>query len=76
MFGTTCEIVGQMLKYTRDRKKEKSLEPYLAQYLPVVLERIKEIQKNNSNLISIFGALFLLQEAVAVDNHTYLLKIV
>jgi len=41
VYATACQIISYLIKYSKEKKKEKVLEPYLVQYLPIILIKFK-----------------------------------
>lgn len=73
VFGTASQILSQLIKCCKEKKKEKVLEGYLLQYLPIIMVRFKDISKG---LLNTFGALTVLQEFISLDNPVFFIKIV
>ena len=42
VFGTAAQIAAQLIRYAREKRKEKHLEPLLLHYLPLLLSKLKE----------------------------------
>ena len=48
-----------------EKKKEKYLEAFIIQYLPIVLMKFKEIGKG---ILNTFGSLIILQELINIEG--------
>ena len=72
VFGTAAQIAAQMIRYAREKRKEKHLEPLLLHYLPLLLSKLKEGLKG---ILSTFGALLVLQELISLDCPSFFPKI-
>ena len=73
VFGTTSQMVSQLIKCSKEKKREKVLEPYIQQYFPVLMLKFRDISKG---LLNTFGALVLLQELVSLENPFFFARIV
>jgi len=73
VYATTCEIVAQTIRYSKEKKKEKTIESYLLQSLPIVLAKLKDVGKGALNT---FGSLLILQELVNVEGPAFYTKII
>ena len=72
VFGTAAQIAAQFIRYAREKRKEKHLEPLLLHYLPLLLSKLKEGVKG---ILSTFGALLVLQELISLDCPSFFPKI-
>ena len=72
VFGTAAQIAAQLIRYAREKRKEKHLEPLLLHYLPLLLSKLKEGVKG---ILSTFGALLVLQELISLDCPSFFPKI-
>lgn len=58
VFGTTSQIISQLIKCSKEKKREKVLESFLLQYFPLIIAKYKEV---NKGVLNTFGALAILQ---------------
>lgn len=73
VFGTTTQIVSQLIKCSKEKKKEKVLESHLLQYFPIIMLKFRDIGKG---VLNTFGALVILQELVTIDNPLFFNRII
>ena len=71
VYGTICQIVAQLIRYSREMKKTNVIEGYAQNCLEFALSKLKD----KSMTLAIFGSLALLQELVVLEG-TYFNKII
>lgn len=72
VYGTTCQIAAQLIRYTKEKKQERHLETIMLQHLPVLLAKAREGAKS---LLNTFGSLLVLQELLTIEGPLFFPRI-
>lgn len=64
VFATACQILSQLGRFCREKKREKQLEAQVLPVLPLLLARLRD----GKGVLGVFGALGVLQELVSLEG--------